>query len=142
MKREFERTIEALDEIFRSVDEFTAEEAIDDDGAFAVKLAIEELFTNMVRHNTGGRDHIAIRLEREGDRLVLNLTDFDVESFDASDIGAVDVRRPLSEREVGGLGVHLVRKLFDELSYQYIDGTLCVTAVKHIGRKDVQDTTG
>jgi anti-sigma regulatory factor (Ser/Thr protein kinase) len=45
---------------------------------------------------------------------------------------SVDVSQSLEERKVGGLGVHLIRSLFDTLEYDYKDRTLCVTATKSL----------
>ena len=138
MEKDFERTIDALNEIFPLVDGFLSEHDIGADDALAIRLAVEELFTNLVRHNSGGRDRISLALEKEGDRLIVRLTDFAVDRFDPSKIAVPKVKRPISERKVGGLGVYLVRKLFDELTYEYENRTLSVTATRDIGRKDVR----
>ena len=64
MRRGFRREIDALDEIFRFLEGFVDEAAIDDRAAFTINLVVEELFTNMVRHNTGGGSSIDIGIER------------------------------------------------------------------------------
>ena len=130
MEKSFNRELRTLEAIFEFVDEFIASNRLDDEVAFPLKLAVEELFTNFVRHNSGGQERIYISLSKSDGRLVVKLKDFDVEPFDGMDAPRVDVRQSLEERKVGGLGVHLIRTLFDTLEYVYRDRTLCVTATK------------
>ncbi|UCF79437.1 MAG: ATP-binding protein [Candidatus Eiseniibacteriota bacterium] len=137
MEREFNRNLAALNEVFLFVDEFIAAAGLKEDAAFSVRLAVEELFTNLVRHNCGGRDHITIELERDAGQLVIRLKDFDVEPFDITKASPVDVRQSLEERRIGGLGIHLVRSIVDKLTYEYENRTLCVTAKKKLEGKDV-----
>lgn len=137
MEKDFRREIAALDDIFRSVDEFLAGQAVDEKTALTTKLVVEELFTNLVRHDVGGRDRVVVSLEREGGRLIIRLSDFDVDPFDISEAGPIDIHLPLARRKVGGLGLHLVRNLVDELRYDYDDRTLSVTAIKNLEQRDV-----
>jgi anti-sigma regulatory factor (Ser/Thr protein kinase) len=136
MERKFKREIGSLEEIFTFIDEFLADIGVDEDTSFYTRLVAEELFTNLVRHNIGGRDHILISLEMDSNRLVIELRDFDVEPV-VTPQTEVDVRKRLDERKVGGLGIHLVRSYVDTLTYDYNNGTLSVTAVKTMEDSDV-----
>jgi len=137
MDRAFRREIAALDDVFRSVDEFLSAHGIDARTQLTAKLVVEELFTNFVRHDVGGRDEVALSLATDGDRLIIRLKDFDVDPFDLSEAEPVDIHLPLARRKVGGLGLHLVRNLVDELRYDYDDRVLSVTAIKNLERRDV-----
>jgi anti-sigma regulatory factor (Ser/Thr protein kinase) len=132
MEKKLERKIGALEEIFPLLEEFLSDRGLDPAAKYAVNLAAEEIFTNLVRHNQGGGDHILLELEQKPGEIVLRLTDFDVEPFDLDKVKPVDVRAPLSERGSGGLGLHLVKNLVDELDYHYADGDLKVTAIKRL----------
>lgn len=137
MEKEFERKLGALNKIFEFVDDFIAANDLKDDVAFSIRLAVEELFTNLVRHNCGGSDCVTLELSRDSGQLVIRLRDFDVEPFDITKASPVDVRQSLLERRIGGLGIHLVRSIVDRLTYEYNDRTLCVTAIKKVEEKDV-----
>ena len=137
MERDFRREIAALDDVFRSVDEFLADQTVDERTVLVMKLVVEELFTNLVRHDVGGLDRVTVSFERKSDRLIIRLRDFDVDAFDLSEAEPVDIHLPLARRKVGGLGLHLVRNLVDELRYDYQDRTLSVTAIKNLERGDV-----
>jgi anti-sigma regulatory factor (Ser/Thr protein kinase) len=51
---------------------------------------------------------------------VLTIAD-DGSPFNPLDRGQPDTDLPIEEREVGGLGVHLVRKMVDEFRYERLD---------------------
>ena len=107
---------------------------IDESLAFSINLAVEELFTNMVRHNTGAGREISIRMETEDGRLVVTLVDEDVDPFDPSRIPDVDTNQPIEERKPGGLGLHLVKSIVDKITYEYKDRRMQVTIMKELGR--------
>jgi len=132
MRKAFERSLDSLGDVLEFVDVFAEQEALGGRTAFATRLVTEELFANFVRHNRGGRDRIEVGLGIEAGRLTLRLWDFGVEPFDLSHCGPVDVGKPLSERTAGGLGLHFIRSYFDELTYDYSDGTICVTATRRL----------
>ncbi len=48
---------------------------------------------------------------------------------------APDIDASLEEREIGGLGIHLVRSLMDDVSYQRRIGKNVMTLVKHLEQK-------
>jgi serine/threonine-protein kinase RsbW len=132
MEAEFARHLDALEALFPFVERFVSLRRLDEATAFAMQLAVEELFTNFVRHNTGGAGRIAVRLDIDGGRLFITLTDFDVDPADPAAGTSPDILLPLEERTVGGLGIHLVRSMFDSLTYEYRDRALRVTAVKNL----------
>lgn len=123
MRRGFRREIDALDEIFRFLEDFVAEAAIDERTAFTINLVVEELFTNMVRHNAGGEAEIDLGIERVDDCLHLELVDSGVERFDPGNIPTPPVDAGIDERRPGGLGLYLVQTMVDDVSYTYEPGT-------------------
>ena len=59
MRESFRRDIGSLDEIFSFAAGFETENGIDDSVSYFLDLTLEELFTNLVRHASGG-DEIEI----------------------------------------------------------------------------------
>jgi len=116
---EFRREVAALREVFAFLEQFIDEHEIDEKTAFSVNLVVEELFTNMVRHNEGGGESIALSLERRDDHVFLELIDTDVEPFDPDTAEVPPVDAGIEERRPGGLGIYLVKKMVDELKYEY-----------------------
>ena len=116
---EFRREIEAIGEIFALLETFTDGQKIDEKTAFCINLVVEELFTNMVRHNKGGGDRITVSIERQDNQVHLELVDTDVEPFDPATAEVPPVDAGIEARRPGGLGIYLVRKMVDELDYDY-----------------------
>jgi serine/threonine-protein kinase RsbW len=119
---EFRREIEAIGEVFAFLEAFVDGQEIDEKTAFCINLVVEELFTNMVRHNQGGGDCITLSVERRNDRVHLELVDVDVEPFDPVTAEVPPVDAGIEERRPGGLGIYLVRKMVDDLNYGYETG--------------------
>ena len=116
---EFRREIGALPEVFSFLDAFVGGHGIDDRTAFCINLVVEELFTNMVRHNEGGGDQISVSLELRDNRVHLELVDSDVEPFDPQTAEVPRVDAGIDERRPGGLGIYLVSRMVDDLNYSY-----------------------
>jgi anti-sigma regulatory factor (Ser/Thr protein kinase) len=116
---EFRREIDAIGEVFAFLEAFADGHEIDEKTAFCINLVVEELFTNMVRHNQGGGDRITVSLERRNDCVHLELVDIDVEPFDPRTAETPPVDAGIEERRPGGLGIYLVRKMVDDLDYTY-----------------------
>ena len=109
--------------------------------AFSIPFVVEEIFTNMVKYNSGSANRILIEISRDQDRVVVRLTDFDVDPFDPATAPEVDVDLPLEARRRGGLGLHLVKSLADKLIYEYQDRVMRISVVKRI-KPDVRDPAG
>jgi len=137
LQRDFPRNVGALAEIFLFVEESLRAEGIEPkpDLKFWLDLIVEELFTNLVKYGGDSDRDIAIRVSREGSSLVIGVTGFETEEFDITRMPPVDTDAPLARRRAGGLGLHLVRKIADEVSYEYADRTTTITV-----RKRLEDT--
>ncbi|HEY6572295.1 MAG TPA: ATP-binding protein [Candidatus Eisenbacteria bacterium] len=125
--RRFPRDIAALPEIFDFAHEFAAESGVAAEPGHALDLVLEELFTNLVRHNRDGRHDIEVGLERRDGAIQLTLRDFDVTPFDPTTVPSPDLTLPLEEQTRGGRGIHLVRQLAREFRYGHRDGVSAIT---------------
>jgi len=116
----FARDAEQLGDVIGFVTPFLDKIGASPEARYAIELAVEELFTNFVRHNAAGTEEIEIRLQRTGEDVSIALTDFDTPRFDLN-IAAPDpgVDRPLDEREPGGLGLFLIKKMMDRVEYRH-----------------------
>ncbi|UCE03407.1 MAG: ATP-binding protein [Candidatus Latescibacterota bacterium] len=130
MQESFPRTFSSLQRVFRFVGDFLTPKGVDEAELREVELVIEEIFTNLVKYNTGGKHEIPVQLERRGNKLLIVLTDRDVERFDVTSVPAVDTQQPMSKRQPGGLGWHLVREMSESVSYEYENRTSTITVVK------------
>jgi anti-sigma regulatory factor (Ser/Thr protein kinase) len=89
----------------------------------SLQLVLEELVTNVINHGyTDGQPHtFTVALSRAG-RLVTAVIDDDAPAFDPLARAEVDTTLPLDQRPIGGLGVHLVKKLTQSAHYERRNG--------------------
>ena len=123
MKKRFEPIVDKCGEI---VDYLMSSPDIPDDEAlqFKIRLSIEEAVENVVRYAyEGGLGWIEVgtELDPEGVMLTILLRDAGV-PFNPLDRPDPDVTLPAGERQVGGLGIFLCKKLMDHIEYAYEDG--------------------
>lgn len=105
----------------------------DENTAFALAHAVDECVTNIIEHGYGQQPGpIEIEIERVGDTLTIELRDR-APLFDPTGVPVPDLTLPLEQREPGGLGVYLARRLVDEMRYRALpDGGNELTLIKHI----------
>jgi serine/threonine-protein kinase RsbW len=121
--RRFERRIESLAEMVAFSATALVGQEVDIGLRTAIDFAIEELFTNMLKYSLSGTNPVEIAFECDAGGVAVTLVDTDVEPFDVTAAPDADVELPLAQRRPGGLGLHLVRRLVDELSYEYRPAT-------------------
>jgi len=97
--------------------------AVPSEAVYSCSLALEEVFTNIVRHAYSDEGAHEVRFEvcLTGDHVVLRFAD-DGRAFDPLAASAPDLARPPEDRPIGGLGIHHVRKLADRLEYERAGG--------------------
>ena len=119
MEKKFKRDFTELANIVAMTEAIFEEGEIEAGLRNVVDLATEELFVNMVTYNIETKEDILIRMMPHKHGIEVSLTDYDVERFDPTRAGNVDVDAPLDERTPGGLGLYLVLKMVDSIHYEY-----------------------
>jgi anti-sigma regulatory factor (Ser/Thr protein kinase) len=99
----------------------------------AFNLALDELVTNIVRHGYSDQEphEIKVEISLAGTALSATITD-DGKAFNPADHPAVDCTKPIQERQLGGLGIHLVRSLITRIDYKREDGKNVLTILKRL----------
>ena len=101
----------------RYVEERAAALQIDSSTMYDVLLAVNEMVTNIIVHGYRGEPgSIEIDVERQRNDIVARLRDW-APPFDPSSVPPPDISLPLHMRPLGGMGIHLTRKLMDSLDY-------------------------
>lgn len=111
-----------LDVLARKVEEFSRAAALGETEQFHLNLMLDELVTNIIRYayEDAAEHRIEIELRATDDGFEASVTDDGV-AFNPLGKEAPQLDAPLEERQVGGLGIHLVRRLVDQIEYQRID---------------------
>ena len=73
----------------------------------------------MVKYSPEGSPEVRIDMTAIAGGVEMALTDYDVEQFDVTRAPDVDIAKPIEQREPGGLGLHLIRRMVDSMEYEY-----------------------
>ena len=133
MKKRFEPIVDKCGEI---IDFLMSSPDIPQDEAlrFKIRLSIEEAVENVVRYAyEGGMGWIeaGTELDPDGVMLTIQLRDAGV-PFNPLEKADPDVSLSVEEREIGGLGIFLCKKLMDKIEYKYEDGCNVLTMSKKV----------
>jgi serine/threonine-protein kinase RsbW len=96
-----------------------------------LQLALEEHLTNVVSYGYDDELEHAIKV-----RIQLNAPELRVEveddgcPFNPLERLAPDLAKPIAERPIGGLGIHMMRKSLDRMEYRRVDGKNILVMIK------------
>lgn len=95
-------------------------------------LALDEAVANVVNHAFAGVPTppcIAVVLTIDGDSVAAEIID-NGRPFDPTAVPEPDCASPLESRDVGGLGIHLIRRMMDRVEYRRVGGENRLRLVK------------
>jgi anti-sigma regulatory factor (Ser/Thr protein kinase) len=118
------------------VEHFGAENRIALPVLHDVNVVLDEILNNIVAYGyeAGAQSEIAIRLEYRPDVAVIMTIEDRGRPFDPLELPAPDLSEALRHRKVGGLGVHFVRRLMDDVRYARIGDMNLLTLTKKLAR--------
>jgi len=112
---------ERLGDLLAFVERACALAALDADVAFDVRLATEEVVTNVIEHGYAGAETpgpISLRFHRDPRQVVVTIDDL-APPFDPATVRPADPSAPLEQRRIGGLGWHFVTRVMDEVRHEH-----------------------
>jgi anti-sigma regulatory factor (Ser/Thr protein kinase) len=121
MQKSFDRSIDSIADVYEFTENVLVSGNIGEALRFPVHLAMEELFVNMVNYYPDNDNAIQLDVDAENGVVTVTMTDFDVDPFDVTQSRNVDIDAPLDERTPGGLGLHLIQSMVDNLQYDWED---------------------
>lgn len=97
-------------------------------------LAVEEIFVNIAKYAYApGFGKATVRVEVSGDPVTVCITFIDRGiPYDPLKKVDPDVTLSADEREIGGLGIFMTKKVMDDISYEYKNGQNILTLKKTI----------
>ena len=137
MRKRYKRSFEEIQKIVVDTEQFFAQKNIAESLRMKVDLSLEELFVNMVTYNTETTCDIVIEMKAIDNGIEVSLTDCNVDRFDPTGSGKVDVDAPLADRTPGSLGLYLVLKMADSINYEYHGRTSKITFTNKVAEADV-----
>jgi len=115
---ELKNNLPEIERLARITDDFGLRHQLNET-SHNMKVALDEILTNVISYAyDDAREHIiVIRLSLDQEKWTVEVED-DGRPFNPLNAPEPDTKQLLGERPIGGLGIHLVRKLIDELEYR------------------------
>ena len=115
----FPARFEFLDEIRDLVAEVARKGGFSEKEIYSLQLAADEAASNIIEHAYAGVSNASLNVtcDIEGDEIIITMRD-NGKPFDPSKVKQPNLKADLSERQIGGLGVYLMRKLMDDVRYE------------------------
>ena len=89
-----------------------------------IDIAIDELFSNIARYAYApdvGDATVCVELEEESHAVIITFIDSGMH-YDPLEKEDPDITLSADERQIGGLGIFMVKKSMDDVTYEYKDG--------------------
>ncbi|NLE26223.1 MAG: ATP-binding protein [Clostridiaceae bacterium] len=102
-----------------------------------IAIAVEEIYmniTNYAYYPDTGTVSICFDLRGEPPQVIIRFTDSG-KPFDPLEKADPDITLSASERDIGGLGLYLVKKIIEKVTYEYRDGKNILTILDSLGDK-------
>ena len=100
-----------------------------------LNIALDELMSNVARYayapGTEGDIKLSVDVKEDPKRVVLTLTDNGI-PYDPLKKEDPDVTLSAEERDIGGLGIFIVKKFMDGITYNHINNQNIVTITKNL----------
>ena len=115
---------EAISALTERVMGYLSEAGVDARAAHHVALVFDELLTNLGSHGGSPDRPAAVRIVVESDKIRAEIRDSGP-AFDIRAAAEPALNQTIEEREIGGLGLFLIRQFASEISYERRDGMNC-----------------
>lgn len=125
--------ISEISRLYEFVEEVGNDFELSPDIVFNLNLVLEEAVVNIINYAYPKEEHESIYLSarmHEGS-IVLVLTDTGKE-FDPTAAPEADVTLSADDRQIGGLGIFLIRQIMNEVKYERIEGKNVLTLEKKV----------
>ena len=108
-----------IDRLNRVVGDYCRAQAIPVAAINRLSIALDEIIANIINHShaPGGALAIDVRVEVRDGQLIAEITDTG-QAFDPLGVPEPNTTQSLDERQIGGLGIHLVRRMTDRYTYE------------------------
>ncbi len=115
--------VSQLHSLAKLVEDFGENNSVPEQQIFMLNLILDELMTNYVRHSMHkvSMSRMELALRAEPDQVVLTILDTGP-PFNPLDVPPPDMRKGIDDRQLGGMGLHLVRSYCDRMRHEAIHG--------------------
>ena len=115
------------------IDEACLAAGVDDETCYDIKLAVDEVCTNIVEHGYAGLEpgSIILSIQYGVRQIVVRLTDFG-HTFEPSEPPTPDVEAAFESGTLGGFGLYFIYRSMDVVTYDSTSGGNTLTMIKRL----------
>ncbi len=122
--------LEKLDSLIKETNEVLASIPFSNHDKVLINTALEEVFVNVVKYAMKYNGEFTYIVDSKDDKAIFRFIDSG-EKFNPLEREDPDVTLCGEKRSIGGLGIYMVKKIMDEIHYEYKDNQNILTLVKY-----------
>lgn len=131
MERKFLARVNQLEEVSAYVEQVLEEAGCPPKTSMQISVCAEEIFVNIAKYAyTEKEEDVSLGIKCEDGQVIMRFTDHGI-PYDPLAKKDPDVKLSAEEREIGGLGIYLVKKNMDDVQYKYQNGKNILTLTKN-----------
>ena len=118
--------------MIRFITEGAEKQGFDDKKIYQVQLASEEVLVNIINYAYPDRDgNIEINYKTTGEKgIEIKIIDSGI-PFDPLSLPKPNINIPMEERNIGGLGIHIMLNIMDKVNYKRDQNQNILTLIKY-----------
>lgn len=122
-----------IERLATSVAEFGARNDLASEVIYDIRLVLEEIVSNIIHYayEDNYERQIYIHLHLENEILTLEIKD-DGKFFNLLEFNSTNIEKSPDERDTGGMGIYLVKKLMDKIEYKREDDKNILLLKKYV----------
>ena len=129
-KRVFKADVKELDNLFEYSSTLLRLMEYSNKDIIMINTALEEVFVNVSKYAYNDGGVVEITLSKTNDKITFIFKDSG-KKFNPLEKEDPNITASSEEREIGGLGIFMVKKIMDEVYYEYTDNQNVLTLVKY-----------
>jgi anti-sigma regulatory factor (Ser/Thr protein kinase) len=116
---ELKNKLSELDTLHENLEKFGKAIGLPEKCLFEIDLALEEIITNIISYGLlpSADQCIQVTMSHEGKKVIIQIEDCGV-PFNLLKAGPPDLECSLEESKVGGLGIHLIKRMMNDVVYE------------------------
>lgn len=128
--RSIENNFQAMASLVSEANAFGENLGMGPHSLYRLNFVLEEIISNVIKYayQDDNIHLIHVQISHEGERVRITIAD-DGKAFDPLHSPEPNTGLPVEEREIGGLGIHLVRKMTQQMAYIRDNGNNILTIV-------------
>ena len=124
-------TLDAIEKVTAFVEQELNESDVPKKLIMQMNIAVDEIFSNIIRYS--GANDATVGLAVDDNIITLRFADNGC-AYNPTEKADPDITLPADERDIGGLGIFMVKKTMDSISYEYLNGLNILTLKKSLSQ--------